>query len=163
MIKGSRSSSSAEWVTNNVIYDVTYQYNLHRWLERCASSDWSRIASYLALIASQEMIIAGTGCLAFWLCFHGSDKGDKRKLNCEEQKNASEYGRTFFKREILIICWFNWINLQNLLAYHGTNDHNCNKICAMLSLFAEFTAKFERSCAIILQQLFASSSVNIVA
>ena len=162
MIKGVNSSSSAEWVTNNVIYDVTYQYNWHRWLERCASSDWSRIASYLALIASQEMIIAGTGCLAFWFCFHGSDKRGKRKLNCEEHKNASEYGRTFFKREILIICWFNWINLQNLLAYHDTNDHNCNKICAMLSLFAEFTTEFERSCAIIVQQLFASSSVNIV-
>ena len=162
MIKGLRSSSSGEWVTNNVIYDVTYQYNWHRWLERCASSDWSRIASYLALIASHKMIIAGTGCLAFWLFFHESDKRGKRKLNCEEHKNASEYGGTFFKREILIICWFNWINLQNLLAYHDTNDHNCNKICAMLSLFAEFTTEFERSCAIKLQQLFASSSVNII-
>ena len=162
MIKGLKSSSSAEWVTNNVIYDVTYQYNWHRRLERCASSDWSRIASYLALIASQEMIIAGTGCLAFWFCFHGSDKSGKRKLNCEEHKNASEYGRTFFKRDILIICWCNWLNLQNLFAYHDTNDNNCNKICAMLSLFAEFTTEFERSCAIIVQQLFASSSVNIV-
>ena len=160
MIKGLRSSSSGEWVTNNVIYDVTYQYNWHRWLERYASSDWWRIASYLALIASQEMIIVGTGCLAFWLFFHGSDKFGKRKLNCEGQKNASS--ELFFKWEILIICWFNWINLQNLLAYHDTNDHNCNKICAMLSLFAEFTTEFERSCAIILQQLFASSSVNIV-
>ena len=55
-------------------------------------------------LASQEMIIAGTGCLAFWLCFHGSEKRGKTKLNCEEHKNASEYGGTFFKREILIIC-----------------------------------------------------------
>ena len=101
VIKGLRSSSSGEWATNNVIYDVTYQYNWHRWLERCASSDWSRIASYLALIASHEMIIAGTGCLAFWLCFHESDKRGKRKLNCEEHKNASEYGGIFFqKRDI---------------------------------------------------------------
>ena len=162
VIKGLRSSSSGEWVTNNAFYDVTYQYNWHRRLERCASSDWSRIASYLALIASQEMIIAGTGCLAFWLCFHGSDKRGKRKLNCEEHKNGFVYGGTFFKGEIWIVCRFNWLNLQNLLAYHDTNDHNCHKICAMLSLFAEFTKEFERSCAIILQQLFASSSVKIV-
>ena len=62
---------------------------------------------------------------------------------------------------LLIDCVIPRFN--RLLAYHDTNDHNCNKICAMLSLFAEFTAEFESSCAIILQQLFASSSVNIVA
>ena len=55
VITGLRSSSSGECVTNKVIYDVTYLYNCQRCLERCAPSDWSRIASYLAIIDSHEM------------------------------------------------------------------------------------------------------------
>ena len=55
VITGLRSSSSGECVTNKVIYDVTYLYNCQRCLERCAPSDWSRIASYLAIIDSREM------------------------------------------------------------------------------------------------------------
>ena len=138
MITGLRSSSSGECVTNKVTYHVTYLYNWS--LERCAPSDWSRIASYLAIIDSREMIIAETGCLAFWLCFRESDKRSKRKLNCEEHKKC---------------CW-----VWRILIFCRCSDHNnYNKICAMLSLFAEFTTEFERSIAITLQQLFASSSV----
>ena len=55
VITGLGSSSSGACVTNKVIYDVTYLYNCQRCLERCAPSDWSRIASYLAIIDSREM------------------------------------------------------------------------------------------------------------
>ena len=53
--------------------------------------------------------------------------------------------------------------MQNLLAYHDTNDHNCNKISAMLSLFAEFITEFERSCAIDMPLLMEAVAYSLMS
>ena len=50
----------------------------------------------------------------------------------------------------------------NLLAHLDTgNQHNCSKMCAMLSLFKEFITKFESTWVIILKQLFSEGEDKI--
>ena len=50
----------------------------------------------------------------------------------------------------------------NLLAHLDTgNQHNCSKMCAMLSLFKEFITEFESTWVIILKQLFAEGEDKI--
>ena len=132
VITGLRSSLSGECVTNKVIYDVTYLYNCQRCLERCAPSDWSSIASYLAIIDSREMIIAETGCLAFWLCFRESDKRSKRKLNFEEH----------------IKCFWVWWNFLQ------KRDFNFFADAVITTIITKYT-----QCSLCLQNLQQSSKV----
>ena len=58
-----------------------------------ARSDWSMITSYLALITSREVIVAGVlnipnGYLAFCQCYVGSDNRDRRDYNFKEHKRC---------------------------------------------------------------------------
>ena len=55
------------------------------------------------------------------------------------------------------------LNLLKLPAHLDTgNQHNCNKMCAMFSLFTEFITEFESTWGIVLKQFFAKGKGEII-
>ena len=136
-----------------------------RWLSRCARSDWSRIASYLAIIISHGVILAGVlnSKMAVPRFFNVSEE----VINAKEEnsiwkstKDVTEFDGTLFKSRMWIFCWLNKINLLKLSVYLDTSDQqNYNKTC---EIFSSFTTEFESTWAIMLKQVFASGSVTIV-
>ena len=95
------------WVTR-------INFNLHRF-KRCAHSDWSRIASYLAMIA--QIISITTGALNFKMAALRFIGVTEEVMNV---KKKTEFRRAqklllclewhFFNRRIRSFCWLNWMN-----------------------------------------------------
>ena len=55
------------------------------------------------------------------------------------------------------------LNLLKLPAHLDTgNQHNCNKMCAMFSLFTEFITEFESTWGIVVKQFFAEGKGEII-
>ena len=74
----------------------------------------------------------------------GSDKREREKFDCVEHRGCQKNGRTVLKRKTWDFRWLNEINLFKLLSHLETgNQRNCNIICAMFSLYLEFTREFE--------------------
>ena len=101
-------------------------------------SDRSRFASYLAVITSYEVIIAGV--LNFKVSASRFVNVSAEVVNVLEEntiakntKFAIEFDETLFKREKL------------------TMIRIITTIIAIIALFTEFTTEFESLCAIILQ------------
>ena len=127
-----------------------------RWLSRCARSDWSRIASYLAIIISHGVILAGVlnSKMAVPRFFNVSEE----VINAKEEssiwkstKDVTEFDGTLFKSRMWIFCWLNKINLLKLSVYLDTSDQqNYNKTC---EIFSSFTTEFESTWAIMLKQV----------
>ena len=64
-------------------------------------------------------------------------------------KDIKRLAEHFIKTKGWSFCWLNSKNLLKLLAHLDTsNQHNCNKIWAMLSLLTEFITEFESTWAI---------------
>ena len=84
-------------------------------------SDWSTIASYLAIIISLEVIIAGAlDYKMAWVLRARFVNVKQRVINAIEEdtnlkstKDNNKFGVTLFKRKICSFDWLNWINLLN--------------------------------------------------
>ena len=64
-------------------------------------------------------------------------------------KGIKRLAEHFIKQRDEGFCWLNSKNLLKLLAHLDTgNQHNCNKIWAMISLLTEFIAEFGSTWAI---------------
>ena len=84
-------------------------------LKRCAHSDWSRIASYLAMIA--QIVSITTGALNLKMAALRFIGVTEEVMNV---KKKTEFRRAqklllclewhFFNRRIRSFCWFNWMN-----------------------------------------------------
>ena len=74
----------------------------------------------------------------------GSDKREREKFDCVEHRGCQNNGRTVLKRKTWGFRWLIELNLFKLLSHLETgNQRNCNIICAMFSLYLEFTREFE--------------------
>ena len=101
------------------------------------------------------MFSISNGCLVSCQCYGGSDQHDIRKFNFKECRRCL----TLFKREIQSLCWLNQINLLN--SSGGCLLISVQKIKTIFNRMVS-TTELESTWAVILEQLFALSSLIIV-
>ena len=113
------------------------------------------------------MIIVGVlnyqmAASCFVKCLFGSGKYNRRILDWKGWESCPKISRTLQNKGDEGFCGFNSKSLLKLLAYLDTgNQHNWNKMWAVLPLFTEFLTEFKSIWVIMLKQLFTEGKGKI--
>ena len=107
--KGTESASKVKtWIVIQPFWPHAWSithincFSDHR---KCWHSDWSRIASYLAIILSHGVISTGAKfqneCFAFFQCYWGSSECVSRQSNYKENKRCNSVWYNTFQKKYM--------------------------------------------------------------
>ena len=92
------------WNSHSAILTSRLVNNAYELFQRCGRSDWPRVASYLAIVISREVIVAKFQNVTEEVVNASIDNSMTKWT-----KDTFKFDISLFKRKTWIFCWLNYI------------------------------------------------------